>query len=234
MKTTTYIALSIAALAACSTFAMAATAEGQIQEGIEERRKARRGAAPVSRSQELTTARGQFSRRIEADIDTDNERAYRSRTVTGPEGETAGIVGEIRRTEAGTSTSQVFTDRAGDTAGSSLTRSLEDDSFIREREAHTRSGETASASDTIDRTEDGASRSTAFETSTGWGGTVESQVVRSEDGSSFSRTATDAKGNAVATRDTTVTNDEDGLSRTTILTNADGETYESSREIDTD
>jgi hypothetical protein len=65
---------------------VSAPTDAQPQEGLEERRAARRDADPAVRSDEVTTRRGEFSRRIEADIDTEGERAYRSRTVTGPEG----------------------------------------------------------------------------------------------------------------------------------------------------
>lgn len=232
MKITYSLVLSITAFATLSSLAVSAPAQAQIQQAREERREARRNADPVSRSSAVTTARGEFSRRIEADIDTEGERAYRSRTVTGPEGQTAGVLGEITRTENGTNTSQVFTDRESDTAGRSLSRSVEDASFTRQREAYTRSGETASASDSFERTEYGATRSSEFETSTGRGGAVDSAIVRTDDGGTFSRTATDVEGNTVASRNTTVTNDEDGLGRTTTVTTADGEEYESSQEIE--
>ena len=230
MKTTRHLAGSLAAFAAISVLIAPATAEAQVQE----RREARQDAGPASRSNEVTTRRGEFTREGEADIDTEAERAYRSRTVTVPEGETVGVLGEVERTENGTTTSQTVTDQDGDTAGRSFSRTVEDDSYTREREAYTRSGETASASDTVERTEDGATRSSEFETSTGRGGAVDSEVARTDDGGTYSRTATDAEGNTVGTRETTVTKEEDGATKTTTVTDADGEEYESTREIDVD
>lgn len=218
--------ISTRALAAClalTTLAIAAPAQAERQEDREARREARQDAGPVSRSSEATTRRGEFSRRMEADIDTEGERAYRSRTLEGPDGESVGVLGEIQRTEDGTVTSQTFTDRDGETAGRSFSRSAEEGRYTREREAYTRSGETASASDTIERTDDGASRVREFETSTGRGGAVESDIARTEDGATFSRTATDADGDTRATRETTVTHDEDGASKTTTVTDAEGE-----------
>jgi len=223
MKANLHTALSMATFAALSTLAVATPVAAQSVETREERREARRDGGPVSRSDGASTRRGEFTRRIEADVDADGERAYRSRTVTGPEGQSVGVLGEVARTADGATTSQTFTDRDGQTAGRSLSRSAEDGTYTRERNAYTRSGGTASASDTIERTDDGASRSTAFETSTGRGGSLDSDLTRTDDGASFSRTATDSEGNTVASRESTVTNDEDGLGRTTTISRPEGQ-----------
>lgn len=231
MKNMSHLAFAVAAVAALSTFGVTVPAQAQTQQEREERRDARRKAAPVTRTGEVTTPRGEISRKIEADIDTENDRAYRARTITGPEGQSGTIVGEAARTENGVKTSQTVTDGDGDTAGRSITRSAEDGVASRQREAYTRSGETATASDTVTRTDTGATRTQQFETSTGRAGAVNSDVARTDDGASYSRTATDADGNTVGTRQTTITNDESGVNKTTTVTDADGEVYESSREI---
>lgn len=106
MKTQSQLTVLLASISALTLLVGAVPADAQAQDRREERREARRGAEPVTRSDQVTTGRGEFSRRIEADINAEGEQAYRSRTVTGPEGQTAGVLGEVRRTETGTVTSE--------------------------------------------------------------------------------------------------------------------------------
>ncbi len=226
--------LSIA-LSAWVATSLAAPAEAQRRfEDRESRQAARRDAEPFSRSNEISTRRGDVSRQIEGDIEADGDRAYRSRSVTGPDGETVGVLGEIERTESGYSATQTVTDRHGDTGSRSAARSLEDDRITTQREAVSRNGETAEATGTIERTETGLTRSAGFDTSTGRGGDLESEIERLDDGAAFSRSVTNADGETVATRDTTVSNTEDGASRTTTITDSEGEEYEYSRSVDND
>jgi hypothetical protein len=227
-----WVAVSTAVFVALSAVGAAAPAKAQtIAEKREERIKARQATDPVTRTGEVSTPRETFSRKTEGDVDTENGRAYRSRTATGPEGQTGSVAGEVNRIDTGYTATQAVTDKDGQTAGRTVTQSAEEGRLTRERSAYSRNGETATSSDTIQRTDNGATRSQSVATSTGRGGAVNSEVQRQDDGANLSRTATNAQGETVATKNSSITKTEDGLSRKTTATNKDGKHFERSKSV---
>ncbi|MBY0448428.1 MAG: hypothetical protein K2P95_07035, partial [Hyphomonadaceae bacterium] len=88
MKMTSKRTYVLAALLAVATLSVSDPAEARRgQDARKERQTSRQNAAPITRSNHVNTQRGNFSRTSEADVASDGQSAFRSRTVIGPDGQ---------------------------------------------------------------------------------------------------------------------------------------------------
>ena len=214
--------LAVSALAILTLSATTVSANARPNR-VSVERIADRDAGAVRGSTTYQTRRGQAVRTIDRNYNADAGTGLRTRTYTGANGATAAEVRQYERTEKGYEASTTYTDFQGRTASRSASAEVAEGTVVRTRGATYRNGESADVTATATRTEDGYVRSRAFETSTGRGGALSIEGQHTENGGAINKVVANAAGETVGTKSTVLTNSDDNVSRTTVVTNANGE-----------